>query len=35
MNDITRERSAGFDTLQAALTDVAQDIATYVKDQLP
>lgn len=35
MNEITRERSAGFDTLQAALTDVAQDIATYVKDQLP
>ena len=34
MNEITRERSAGFDALQDALQGVSQDIATYVKDQL-
>lgn len=34
MNESTRERSAGFGQLQAALAEVAQDIATYVKDQI-
>ncbi|MDP9898592.1 N-formylglutamate amidohydrolase [Variovorax ginsengisoli] len=34
MNEITRERSAGFDALQDALAGVSQDIAHYVKDQL-
>lgn len=34
MNEITRERSAGFHGLQAALAGVSQDIAYYVKDQL-
>ncbi|MGJ7520422.1 N-formylglutamate amidohydrolase [Variovorax sp. LT1P1] len=34
MNEITRERSAGFNALQDALAGVSQDIATYVKDHL-
>lgn len=34
MNEITRERSAGFKALQDALKGVSQDIATYVKDQV-
>lgn len=34
MNEITRERSAGFNALQDALKGVSQDIATYVKDQV-
>jgi N-formylglutamate deformylase len=34
MNEATRERSAGFDALQRALSDVARDIAAYVKSQL-
>jgi N-formylglutamate deformylase len=34
MDEATRERSAGFDTLQAALGDVARDIAAYVRSQL-
>ena len=34
MNEITRERSAGFQALQDALAGVSQDIATYVKDQV-
>lgn len=34
MNEITRERSAGFNALQDALTGVSQDIANYVKDQV-
>ena len=34
MNEITRERSAGFNALQDALAGVSQDIATFVKDHL-
>lgn len=34
MNEITRERSAGFRALQDALKGVSQDIANYVKDHL-
>ncbi len=34
MDEITRQRSAGFDALQDALTGVARDIADYVKDQV-
>ncbi len=34
MNEITRERSAGFQALQDALKGVSQDIAYYVKDQV-
>jgi N-formylglutamate deformylase len=34
MNETTRERSAGFPALQAALTAVSREIADYVKDQV-
>lgn len=34
MDERTRERSAGFGVLQAALTEVAGDIAAYVKSQI-
>ncbi len=34
MNELTRERSNGFDALQGALASVAQDIAAYVKTQV-
>ena len=34
MDEITRQRSAGFDALQDALAGVARDIADYVKDQV-
>ena len=34
MDEATRERSAGFGALQAALTEVAGEIAGYVKSQL-
>jgi N-formylglutamate deformylase len=34
MDERTRERSAGFGVLQAALTGVAGDIAAYVKSQI-
>jgi N-formylglutamate deformylase len=34
MDEATRERSPGFDTLQRALGEVARDIAAYVKSQL-
>lgn len=34
MDERTRERSAGFGALQAALTEVAADIAAYVKSQI-
>ncbi|MDQ6680572.1 MAG: N-formylglutamate amidohydrolase [Pseudomonadota bacterium] len=35
MNEATRERSAGFDRLQAGLGAVAGEIAAYVRAQLP
>jgi len=34
MDEITRERSAGFAELQANLTAVSEDIAAYVKEQI-
>lgn len=34
MDERTRERTAGFSALQAALTEVAGDIAAYVKSQI-
>ena len=34
MDERTRERTAGFGVLQAALTEVAGDIAAYVKSQI-
>jgi N-formylglutamate deformylase len=34
MDEASRARSSGFDALQAALTEVAGDIAGYVKNQL-
>ena len=34
LDEITRERSSGFDALQNALTSVAQEIAAYVKNQV-
>lgn len=34
MNELTRARTADFDALQSALAKIAQEIATYVKDQL-
>ncbi len=34
MDEMTRERTAGFGALQDALTQIAQDIATYVKEQV-
>lgn len=34
MNETTRERSAGFTALQAALSAVSREIADYVKDQV-
>ena len=34
MDEITRERSAGFTALQDALTGVSREIANYVKDQV-
>ncbi|MGJ7542070.1 N-formylglutamate amidohydrolase [Variovorax sp. LT1R16] len=34
LNEKTRERSAGFDALQDALTTVSREIADYVKDQV-
>jgi N-formylglutamate deformylase len=34
MNEITRERSAGFQALQVAHTAVSREIADYVKDQV-
>lgn len=34
LNEKTRERSAGFDALQDALTAVSREIADYVKDQV-
>ena len=34
LDELTRERSAGFGALQRALTEVAADIAAYVKSQI-
>ncbi|WP_399681900.1 N-formylglutamate amidohydrolase [Xenophilus sp.] len=35
MDEATRERSAGFGALQAALTEVAQELAAFVRSELP
>jgi N-formylglutamate deformylase len=34
MNEKTRERSSGFNTVKAALGEVAREIASYIKEQL-
>jgi len=35
LDEMTRERSAGFDDLQRKLAIVSRDIADYVKEQHP